>query len=148
VISVLAFLQTWSISAQDQRHCNKVVVRFQVLTAASIKFRVFWDVGQLQRDYTALHPRRLWTSTKWLARLRFSRCEYEDNRLLGCVTCSLGVDRRFRGAYCLHHQGYERPCWWRQLSPPKRQSTPRLHGAISQKSLIFKWLVDLKTIFI
>jgi hypothetical protein len=23
----------------------------------------------------------------------------------GVVPCSLGVDRRFRGAYCLHHQG-------------------------------------------
>jgi hypothetical protein len=22
----------------------------------------FWNIGQLQRDYTALHPRRLWTS--------------------------------------------------------------------------------------
>jgi hypothetical protein len=39
-------------------------VRFQVLTAASMKFRVFWDVA----------------------------------------TCShVEVDRRFRGAYCLHH---------------------------------------------
>jgi hypothetical protein len=40
-------------------------VRFQVLMAASMKFRVFWDVAP----------------------------------------CSLGVDRRLRGAYCLHHQG-------------------------------------------
>jgi hypothetical protein len=39
-------------------------VRFQVLTAASMKLRVFWDV----------------------------------------VPCSqVDVDRRFRGAYCLHH---------------------------------------------
>jgi hypothetical protein len=43
-------------------------VRFQVLTAASMKFRVFLDV----------------------------------------LPCSrVGVDRRFRGAYCLHHQGDE-----------------------------------------
>jgi hypothetical protein len=42
------------------------VVRFQVLTAASMKFRiVFWDV----------------------------------------LPCKLIVDRRFRGTYCLHHQG-------------------------------------------
>jgi hypothetical protein len=41
-----------------------VVVRFQVLMAASMKFRVFWDValcsqvyfGQNQLDYMALHP--------------------------------------------------------------------------------------------
>jgi hypothetical protein len=47
--------------------------------------------------------------------------------------CSLvGVDRRFRGAYCLHHQGDE--------SSP----TPlRLHGAISQKALVFSYLSSL-----
>jgi hypothetical protein len=40
-------------------------VRFQVLMAASMKIRAFWDVAP----------------------------------------CSLvGIDRRFRGAYCLHHQ--------------------------------------------
>jgi hypothetical protein len=43
-------------------------VRFQVFMAASMKFRVFWDV----------------------------------------VPCShVEVDRSFRGAYCLHHQGEE-----------------------------------------
>jgi hypothetical protein len=43
-------------------------VRFQVLTAASMKIRAFWDMAP----------------------------------------CSLvAVDRRFRGAYCLHHQGDE-----------------------------------------
>jgi hypothetical protein len=42
-----------------------ICVRFQVLTAASMKFRVIWDV----------------------------------------VPCShVEVDRRFRGAYCLHHR--------------------------------------------
>jgi hypothetical protein len=41
-------------------------VRFQVLTAASMMFRiVFWDI----------------------------------------LPCKMIVDRRFRGAYCLHHQG-------------------------------------------
>jgi hypothetical protein len=40
--------------------------------------------------------------------------------------CSLvGVDRRFRGAYCLHHQGDE------------SSSPTRLHGATSQKALTF-----------
>jgi hypothetical protein len=42
-----------------------LLVIFQVLTAASMKFRVFWDVAP---------------------------CSHVD------------VDRRFRGAYCLHHQ--------------------------------------------
>jgi hypothetical protein len=43
-------------------------VRFQVLIAASIKMRAFWDI----------------------------------------VVCSLvGIDRRFRGAYCLHHHPNE-----------------------------------------
>jgi hypothetical protein len=42
-------------------------VRFQVLTAANMMFRiVFWDV----------------------------------------LPCKMFVDRRFRGAYCLHHQGW------------------------------------------
>jgi hypothetical protein len=45
-------------------------VRFQVPTAASMKFRVFWDVAPC---------------------------------------CVVGVDRRFRGAYCLHHQGDDGP---------------------------------------
>jgi hypothetical protein len=51
------------------------------------------------------------------------------------LLCSLiGVDPRFRGAYCLQHQGW----WWRQYAPLKRQSTPtRLHGTIPQKVLIF-----------
>jgi hypothetical protein len=41
-------------------------MRFQVLTAARMKFRVFWDVAL---------------------------CSHVD------------VERGFRGAYCLHHQG-------------------------------------------
>jgi hypothetical protein len=44
-------------------------VRFQVLTAASMKFRGFWDVAP---------------------------CSHVE------------VNRRFRGAYCLHHQGVVR----------------------------------------
>jgi hypothetical protein len=28
-----------------------------------------------------------------------------QNCLLGCTACKMIVDRRFRGAYCLHHQG-------------------------------------------
>jgi hypothetical protein len=45
-------------------------VRFQFLTAAAMKFRVFWDIlPRSQAD----------------------------------------VDRRFRGAYCLHHHCYDRP---------------------------------------
>jgi hypothetical protein len=51
-------------------HCLQLKytdVRFQVLTAASMMFRVvFWDV----------------------------------------LPCKMIVDRRFRGAYCLHHQGW------------------------------------------
>jgi hypothetical protein len=47
---------------------SSVCVRFQVLTAASMKMTVFWDVAP----------------------------------------CSLvDVYRRFRGTYCLHHQGDE-----------------------------------------
>jgi hypothetical protein len=48
--------------------------------------------------------------------------------------CNLGVDRSFRGAFCLHHQGDDPS----QYAPLKRRSTPTtLHGATSQKDLIF-----------
>jgi len=40
------------------------------------------------------------------------------------------VDRRFRGAYCLH------PWWWRQYTPLKRRSTIILHGSIIQKTAL------------
>jgi len=39
--------------------------------------------------------------------------------------CSLEVDRRFRGAYCLHYQG------------DKTSSTSRLHFDISQKAITY-----------
>jgi hypothetical protein len=43
------------------------------------------------------------------------------------------VDQRFRGAYCLHHQGNS--WWWRQYAPLKRSSTSTwLHGATSQNT--------------
>jgi hypothetical protein len=41
------------------------------------------------------------------------------------------VDRRFRGAYCLHHQG-----GWRQYAPVKRRYTIILHGSTSQKTIL------------
>jgi hypothetical protein len=53
-------------------------IRFQVLTAASMKFRVFWDVLQ---------------------------CSQVD------------VDRRFSGAYCLHHQADDVYLTTRQYIP-------------------------------
>jgi hypothetical protein len=74
-------------------HVNVItLLRFQVLTAASMKIRAFWDAAP----------------------------------------CNLvGADRRFKGAYCLHHQGDR----WALL---KCQYNPtRLHGATSQKAVIF-----------
>jgi hypothetical protein len=62
----------------------RTLVRFQVLTAASVKLTVFWDMAP----------------------------------------CSLiEADRRFRSAYCLHHQ--------------HRFTCKRLHGDISQKAAVF-----------
>jgi hypothetical protein len=53
------------------------------------------------------------------------------------------VYRRFRGAYCLHHQGDG--WWWWQYAPLKHLSTSTwLHGAISQKTLNFI-LADVRT---
>jgi hypothetical protein len=50
--------------------------------------------------------------------------------------CSLvTVDRRYRGAYCLHHQDDESWCM-RQYAPLKRQSAlMRLHGVATQKTV-------------
>jgi hypothetical protein len=61
-----------------------IVMRFQVLTAASIKFRiVFWDV----------------------------------------LPCKIIVDRRFRGTYCLHHQG--RQLFYTAVHPRRQFSNNR-----------------------
>jgi hypothetical protein len=77
-------------------------VRFQVVTAASMKFRVLWDV----------------------------------------VPCSLiVVDRRFRGVYCLHHQGDECPDDGEYAPLKRRSATVRLSGDTSQKTLHFKAIV-------
>jgi hypothetical protein len=59
------------------------------------------------------------------------------------VASSSGVDRRFRGAYCIPHT--------RQNASLNRRSTPtRLHGATSQKALIFKpfasWKLYLRNV--
>jgi hypothetical protein len=35
------------------------------------------------------------------------------------LPCKMIVDRRFRGAYCLHH--HHHPWWWRQYAPLKRR---------------------------
>jgi hypothetical protein len=50
------------------------------------------------------------------------------------------VYRCFRDSYCLHHQDDDDSSlwWWMQYEPLKRRSTStRLHGAISQKAVIF-----------
>jgi hypothetical protein len=75
-------------------------VRFQVLTATSMKFRVFWDilpcshqgpddggsthlwnVGRHRFDYTAVYPRRLWVSVgkyfKWDERTDGRSCRLQ-----------------------------------------------------------------------
>jgi hypothetical protein len=53
--------------------------------------------------------------------------------------CSLvEVDRRFRGTYCLHHQGV------RPLN--RRLISMRLHGATTQKTAIF--IVELFFAFV
>jgi hypothetical protein len=59
-----------------------------------------------------------------------SKCSvFEDESLLGCCTVwSHGNWRRYRGAYCFHHQG-DLKC---------RSVSWRLHGLTSQKTVIFK----------
>jgi hypothetical protein len=59
-----------------------------------------------------------------------------DTALIG-----LGIDRRFRGAYCIHHQGDE-PAFIitltmeSVLSLKHLSTTVRLHSALSQKAVI------------
>jgi len=53
------------------------------------------------------------------------------------LPCKLIVDRRFRGAYCLHHRGWWWWWWWwRQYVPLKRRSTIILHGSTTQKTAL------------
>jgi hypothetical protein len=68
--------------------------RFQVLTAASVKFRVFWDVAP---------------------------CSHVE------------VDRRFRGAYCFHHQGDESSPLW-NVGQLQRDYT-----VLNQMKLLSQW---------
>jgi hypothetical protein len=41
----------------------------------------------------------------WLALVEANMVTVKIRAFWDIVLCSLGVDRRFRGAYCLHHQG-------------------------------------------
>jgi hypothetical protein len=69
-----------------------IFMRFQVLTATSMKTSVLWDISP----------------------------------------CTLvGIDRRFRGAYCLHNQG-DKPA-----SPKRQWISAGLHSTASQKTAIF-----------
>jgi hypothetical protein len=73
---------------------NNFYVRFQVLTAASMKIGALWDIAP----------------------------------------CSLvGVDRRFRGAYCLNHQGHH-PETTRCYIPEGSHIQHFLHSLISRPS--------------
>jgi hypothetical protein len=53
------------------------------------------------------------------------------------LPCKMIVDRRSRGAYCLHHQG--------QYAPLKRRSTIILHGSTSQKTILNIILAAVRT---
>jgi hypothetical protein len=75
-------------------------------------------------------------NTDWRWDFRFSRRRVGLWSLFtvfwDVVPCSqIDVERRFRGAYCLHHHGYgSSPWWWTQYTPLKRRSTSiRLHGS-------------------
>jgi hypothetical protein len=85
-------------------------VRFQVLTAGSMKFRILWDV----------------------------------------LPCSqVDVDRRFRGAYCLHHQRdaartsetsvYIYLTTWQYIP---EDSKLQLHVQLFSKHTLYRWIRD------
>jgi hypothetical protein len=100
-----------------RRYCRKVV-RFKVLTAASVKMTDLWDIAP----------------------------------------CLAEADRRFIGAYDHHDQAMNGRKWstfqrcllppsiWWQYAPLKRRSTStRIHGVISQKTVIFHRKVAFDT---
>jgi hypothetical protein len=80
--------------------------------------------------------------TSYLDHVRFqvlTAANMKMRAFWGIAPCSLVVvDRCIRGAYCLHQH--------RQFAHSKRRSTTtRLHGAISQKALIFiPWPLSTK----
>jgi hypothetical protein len=57
------------------------------------------------------------------------------------LPCKIIVDRRFRGAYCLHHH----PWWWRKYVPLKRRSTIILDVSTSQKTILNIILAAVRT---
>jgi hypothetical protein len=69
------------------------------------------------------------------------------------LPCKMIVDRRFRGAYCLHHQGWvsrategSRVYRCRVTSAPlKRRSTIILHGSTTQKTALNIILAAVRT---
>jgi hypothetical protein len=107
-------------------------VRFQVLTAVSMKFRGFWavapcsyvEVGSFQRDYTTLHPRRLepyykdhefsdqLDETVSLSR-RITFMELAEHKLLqGPVHCAYCTSQDNVGYQCcVQSSGVETPRW-------------------------------------
>jgi hypothetical protein len=85
--------------------------------------------------------------------------ECEDERVFWDIaSCSLRVERRCRGAYCLPSSGWssppwsrrQSPWWWRKYARLKRRSTPtRLHGALSRRDLlVFKPLFVYISVYI
>jgi hypothetical protein len=76
-------------------------------------------VGMTSRTYCAAissEPRR--TTTKNL-RFQVLTAASMNKGFWDIPPCSLGVDRRFRGAYCFHYQGYESPM---KLGEPQSRS--------------------------
>jgi hypothetical protein len=56
------------------------------------------------------------------------------------------VNRCFGGTYCLHLQGRKIRDRGTRYIPPKRRFTQDLHGATSQKTAFFNYIMNLKEI--
>jgi hypothetical protein len=59
-----------------------------------------WEVGKVLN----MNRNREFCSV-WLALVEANMVTVKIRAFWDIALCSLGVDRRFRGAYCLHHQG-------------------------------------------
>jgi hypothetical protein len=99
-----------------------------------------WNVGLLQQDYTAPHPRRLSSSfiILMMETVRTSETSVYFNETTRRYT-------RIPEGCHLHSSSW----WWRQYERLKRRSTStRLYGAVCQKAAIFKNWKFLKSLLV
>jgi hypothetical protein len=97
----------------------------------SITTQTFWPNNASRRKVNC----HSFQFKKKIYNLRWNAYMFKLTVFWDVAPCSLvDIYRRFRGACCPHPS----PDWWRQQAPLKHWSiSSRLHGSISQKTVIF-----------